>query len=75
MTDVPAVMPVMIPVLPTEATEVLPLLQVPPVVVLLKVVVFPTQTLAVPVIEPASGSGLTITIVEVLPLPQLFVIV
>lgn len=50
MTAAPAVTPVTIPVLePTVATPLLPLLQVPPTVALLKVVVLPTQAIAVPV--------------------------
>lgn len=51
-----------------------PLLQVPPGVALVKVVVNPTQTLAVPVI--AAGSALTVTtVVDVHPPGNVYVIV
>jgi hypothetical protein len=43
------------------ATDVVVLLQVPPLVVLANVVVLPTHTVAVPVI--AAGNGLTETVV------------
>jgi hypothetical protein len=57
---VPAVRPDTIPVpAPTVATAVLLLLHAPPVLVVLSVVVWPTQALVLPVI--AAGSGLTVT--------------
>ena len=60
MVDVPDVIPFMIPVKePIVATAVTPLLQVPPVVVLLNVVLELAQTDAAP--EIAAGNGLTVT--------------
>ena len=53
MVAVPAATPVTTPVeKPTKATEPALLLQVPPPVVSLKVVVLPTQTWLAPVIGP-----------------------
>jgi hypothetical protein len=52
---------------------VLELLQLPPLTALLKAVVEPSQTDAVPVIEPALGSALTVAVVVVLAVPQPFV--
>lgn len=58
----PAAIPVTTPVLElTVATDVLPLLHVPPLVALLNVVVNPTQVLAMPVLAP--GPVLTVTTV------------
>jgi len=65
MVRAPADTPVMIPVvLPAVASVVLLLLQVPPVVALLSVVVRPAHTLVVPLI--AAGSGLTVNAVVML---------
>jgi len=47
--------------------------QVPPVAVLLKVVVLPTQTVATPVMVAAVGSGLTVTVLVATSVPQLLV--
>jgi hypothetical protein len=58
----PAATPETIPEVPTVAINVLPLLQTPPVVALLNVVVAEGQTVAVPVIVPAAGFGLTVII-------------
>jgi hypothetical protein len=59
ITVVPDASPLTTPLLiPIVATVVLLLLQVPPVVLLLKVAVSPSHTLAVPVI--AAGNGLTV---------------
>ena len=59
MLAVPAVMPDTIPVpAPIVATAVLLLLQVPPVLVVLRVVVCPTHALVLPVM--AAGSGFTV---------------
>lgn len=55
---VPAETPVTIPVEPTVATDVLPLLHVPPLVASLRVVTSPAQTTIVPVID--EGAGLTV---------------
>ena len=50
---VPLLTPVTIPVLPTVATAVLLLLQVPPLIPSVKVIVDPVHTLAGPVMVPA----------------------
>ena len=70
---VPAVTPVTIPDMPIVATAVLLLLHTPPVVVLLNVIVAVAQTIAVPVIVPATGNGLTVTFTVVVAVPQLLV--
>jgi hypothetical protein len=57
------------PVLPTVATEVLVLLQVPPAVVLLSVVVDPAITLGVPVMLE-TDVGRTFMVKNVLNVPQ-----
>lgn len=60
---VPALPPNAIPdAEPIVATKVLPLVQVPPVVALVSVVVAPTHTVKVPV--GAGGLALTVTTVE-----------
>ena len=60
MVAVPVATPVTIPVVaPTVAVAVLLLLQPPPVVASLSVVVAPMHTTAVPVITP--GNGFTVT--------------
>ena len=55
MLAVPAAIPLTVPVASIVAMAVLLLLHAPPVVVVLSVVVVPTQALSVPVI--AAGSG------------------
>ena len=70
MVAVPAATPVTVPVLPTVATVVAVLLQAPPVVASLNPVVAPAQTIAVPVIVPADGSGLTVTTLVAAVVPQ-----
>lgn len=61
MLALPVAIPVTTPVdEPTVAIEVVPLLQVPPVVALLKVVEPPTHSSAVPVFAP--GAALTVTV-------------
>jgi hypothetical protein len=57
---VPAAMPLTTPAASMVATAGLLLLQAPPVLVVLSVVVVPTHVLSVPVM--AAGSGLTVTI-------------
>jgi hypothetical protein len=52
---------------------VLELFQLPPFIALFKAVVAPSQTDAVPVIEPALGSALTVASTVVLAVPQPFV--
>jgi hypothetical protein len=61
ISTVPAETPVTIPVLPTVAIAALDDDQVPPVVVLLKVMVLPAHTKDAPVIVPADDNGLTVT--------------
>ena len=62
MVGVPVATPVTTPVPETiVASVVLPLVQVPPVVGSLNVVVAPAQTLVVPVI--ADGKGLTVMVI------------
>lgn len=61
---VPAATPVTMPVVPMVAVEVLPLLQVPLPVASLKVLVRPTHTFAVPVIE--AGIGLTVIVADMM---------
>ena len=58
---VPAVIPVTVPVLPTVATPVAPLLHVPPGVGSVSDAVAPTQILTVPGLM-AEGLGLTVTV-------------
>jgi hypothetical protein len=70
---VPAVIPLTIPVLLTLAIALLELLQVPPDTELLRVVVFPVHTKAVPVV--AAAPALTVsTWVAAVPQPVLYVI-
>ena len=69
----PVEMPVTIAVEPTVARAVLLLDHTPPPAALLRAVVDPAQTVVVPVIEPALGSGLTVTAVVALAVPQLLV--
>ena len=60
MFVVPAATPVATPVaLLIEATLVVPLAQVPPLVASLSTAVLPTHTVPLPVIDP--GSGFTVT--------------
>ena len=72
ISAVPAVIPVTTPEEdPTVATEVTPLVQVPPVVELLKVVVPLVHKLIVPVIEPTPGDAFTVTNLVANVVPQL----
>ena len=61
MLEKPALIPVMLPVLPMVATPGVPLVQVPPGVASINNVVDATHTLSVPVI--GSGNGDTVTTV------------
>lgn len=66
MMAVPAVTPVTIPVVaPTVATAGVLLLQVPPGVALLKVVVAPTQWRVVPVMPATTGAATTVSCTKV----------
>jgi hypothetical protein len=72
MVTVPAVTPVTTPEVLIDAFVLL-LLHVPPVVVLVSVVVLPSQTVSVPVIVP--GSALMVTVAAVIqPVPKAYVI-
>ena len=70
MVAVPAVTPVTVPVLPTVATAVAVLLHAPPVAASVKPVVEPAHTVAVPVMLPADGNGLTVTTLVAAVVPQ-----
>ena len=70
---VPNAIPETTPVLLIVATAVLLLLQLPPVAPSVKEVDEPAQTAAAPLIVPADGSGLTVTICVAAAVPQLFV--
>jgi hypothetical protein len=61
MVEVPAASADITPELFTVAAVVLALLHTPPVVVLVKVVVRPTQTACVPVKAETTGKALTVT--------------
>ena len=65
MVVVPPATPDTIPVLPTVAIVVLVLLHVPPVVPSLKDVVAPAHMVAVPLIAPGTGKGLTVKVTGV----------
>lgn len=58
MVVVPAAKPVTMPELLIEATEVLELVQVPPLIASLRVVLVPVQIL----VEPVTGSGVEIIV-------------
>ena len=71
MVALPAATPVTTPVALTVAFAVAELLQVPPAVPELdNAIVAPVQTLAAPVIDPADGITLTVTILVAVALPQ-----
>ena len=74
MVVVPTDMPVTTPP-DTVPTAVLLLLHTPLPVASVKLVVAPAHKVGVPVIVPALGIGLTVTIVVALVLPQLLVTV
>ena len=62
MVDVPGAAPNTWPEPSTVAIEVVLLLQLPPVAPSVKEVDELTQTVPVPLMEPADGTGLTVTI-------------
>ena len=70
MTDMPAAMPLTMPVTVTTVAIVVPvLLHVPPMLVSVRLVVDPAHTVAVPSI--AAGSGFTVTgVVTLQPAPS-----
>ncbi len=69
----PAVMPATLPPVLTVATAILLLLQVPPEVASARRVAEPAHILSVPVMDPADGSGLTVTVAVSVVVPQLLV--
>lgn len=62
-------------VLPTVATDVLSLLHTPPVVASLKVMLLPTHSLVPPVIGATTGAGLMVSVLVIVPVPQMLVTV
>ena len=76
MIALPAITPVIIPVLPAIATEVLLLPHEPPAVPSLNMVVLLTQTVGIPVIPAGvDGNGFTVKVAVAEALPQLLMIV
>jgi hypothetical protein len=75
MVEVPAVIPPTVPDELTVATPVNVLLHIPPGAASLSDVVPDPQTVAVPVIVPGAGSGLTVTTIVAAAVPQLLVTV
>ena len=71
----PADTPLTLPLPSTVAIAVLLLVQLPPLTPSVKAVLALTQTVVVPLIVPASGNGLTATLVVAIAVPQLFVTV
>jgi hypothetical protein len=71
MVEVPVATPVTTPVELTVALAVTELLQVPPLLASLSVVVPLTHTESAPVIVPASGKGLTVIDLVATAVPQL----
>ena len=63
IVTVPAEIPVTTPALSIVATALLELLHVPPLVALDNVVVDPSHTDVVPVIDPRTGRAFTVTVV------------
>ena len=70
MVDVPEITPQTLPPLVTVATEVLALLQRPPVAASVNNVDDPAQTVAVPLIVPAAGEAFTVTTWVAAAVPQ-----
>ena len=66
-------MPLTAPEEVTVATAVLVMLHTPPVVASVNAVDEPAQTLAVPLMEPADGKGVTVTACTAAEVPQPFV--
>lgn len=76
MVVLPAATPVTTPVLASiVATAVVPLLQVPPAILLLSIMVEPTQTEEAPLMVPAFGTGLTVMFADAVADPQTLVTV
>ena len=72
---VPAVTPVILPVVVIVPTPVVALLHAPPAGLLVNVLVCPVHIVAVPLILPATGALFTVTTFVAALLPQPFVIV
>lgn len=66
----PALMPLTTPVVFTEATAVLEVLQVPPVVASVRFIAAPAQTVAGPLMVPAAGVRLTVSDAVLMAEPQ-----
>ena len=76
MVVLPAATPVTTPVLASiVATAVVPLLQVPPAILLLSIMVVPTHTEEAPLMVPAFGIGLTVMFADAVADPQTLVTV
>ena len=71
----PADTPNTLPLASTVAMPVLPEIHVPPLPVVVKVVLLPTHTLAVPDSVPGLGAGYTPTAIVAAKVPQLLVTV
>lgn len=69
MVSIPAVIPPTTPVLSASALPLVAL-QVPPVAVVERVIPEPTHTLPGPLMVPASGNGLTVTLAVAAVVPQ-----
>ena len=67
---VPPATPLTVPSVPTVAIAPLEVLQVPPAAASVSAVVEPAHTVAVPVIAPAVGNGLTVTVAVAAAVPQ-----
>ena len=75
MVAFPGATPVTMPVVePTDATDVALLLQVPPAILLLKLMVAPTHTVEAPLMVPALGTGLTVMVADAVADPQVGVV-
>jgi hypothetical protein len=75
MVSRPALTPVTIPVVPTVAAAVFTLLHTPPVVLAVRVVVAPTQTVLLPLMVPDVGAAITATYLLATEVPQALVTV
>ena len=75
MVAFPGATPVTTPVVePTVATDVALLLQVPPAILLLRLMVAATHTVEAPLMVPAVGTGLTVTVADAVADPQVGVV-
>ena len=69
----PVLIPLTTPAVLTPAIKLLELCQLPPVMVSVRVIVDPTQTLDEPEMLPANGSEFTVIVLDVEAVPQLLV--